>query len=400
MHIGGLALIFAASLIVALAVSLATVVGRASFYREIVAREIASARFHSIDGLRGYLAVGVALHHIVINRQFYETGTWALTPSGLNTFIGRGSVAFFFMITAFLFWGRALRDQGRLDVAVFFASRVRRLVPMYFVAAGLLIITAMAFTHFRLNVPVWDLTRQLASWLLFTFPGAPDINGMSHTSLINTVFWSLVYEWKFYIVLPLLAASFAARRAWCAFLVAAACIALFSDYPVEWFFVAGCLAAHVAHHPIVRKAAMRPAASIVAAACVLTIARFQPMVYTLPGAAVLFVAFTIIAAGNSMFGLLTCRAARVLGLLSYSVYLLHNWVLFLCSRLVNHYLPISALPLEHYWALGLGVVTLTIGIAALTYRFVEYPTLTVRKPSGPVDSDAVRRVGWQRSEAR
>jgi hypothetical protein len=34
-----------------------------SFYRQVIASEESSSRFHSIDGLRGMLVIGVFLHH-------------------------------------------------------------------------------------------------------------------------------------------------------------------------------------------------------------------------------------------------------------------------------------------------------------------------------------------------
>ena len=71
----------------------ALVVRRSAFYRSLVDHEVSANRIHAIDGLRGYLALGVVLHHFVINFQYYQTGVWALTPSRLNTFSGRGSVA-------------------------------------------------------------------------------------------------------------------------------------------------------------------------------------------------------------------------------------------------------------------------------------------------------------------
>ena len=76
----------------------ALVVRRSAFYRSLVDHEVSANRIHAIDGLRGYLALGVVLHHFVINFQYYQTGVWELTPSRLNTFFGRGSVGFFFMI--------------------------------------------------------------------------------------------------------------------------------------------------------------------------------------------------------------------------------------------------------------------------------------------------------------
>jgi peptidoglycan/LPS O-acetylase OafA/YrhL len=373
MQIGGLHLFCGAVLVIAIAFAAAICLGHLGFFRSAIEGEVSSNRFHAIDGLRGYLALGVLLHHFVINQQFYRTGSWELTPSRLNTFLGRGSVAFFFMITAFLFWRRAIEGDGRIDTLKLYVSRFRRLVPMYLVSAGLLIVTALALTHFRLSTGLVDLVSQITSWLLFTIPGLPDINGLKQTSLINTVFWSLVYEWRFYLILPFAAAIAAVSRAWVVALGAGLCIALFSPTQIEWFFVGGCVAAHFVRLKTVRDLSAGPIGSVVALACIVVTALYQPITYSPLGAALLFVPFLIFAAGNSLFGLLTCRPARLLGLLSYGLYLLHNWVLYLVSRMVNHYTAVAGLSPAHYWALAVPVVLVTVGLSALTYRFVEYP---------------------------
>lgn len=374
-----------------LACGFAAVIARwSTFYRILVDQEILAKRFHSIDGLRGYLALGVVFHHVVINYQYYQTGVWELTPSSFNTFLGHGSVAFFFMITAYLFWNRAISEQGHIDAFKFYVSRLRRMVPMYLFCATLLVCTVVALTHFRLLVSTRDLAQQILAWMLFTIPGAPDINTLHQSYLINSVFWSLVYEWKFYIMFPLLA-IFARPRAQC-FLAAAVvlCIWFYSDTKLEWFFLSGCLAAVVTRTQIARVLATGWIWATVAIACIVAALRLQPVIYSAIGAALLFMPFVVIASGNSIFGLLTWRPARLLGLLSYSVYLLHNWVLFLVSRLVNHYTSVAAMSEHAYWLVGALIVLITTAVAAFTYRFIEYPFLrvssrhnaTVKNPNG------------------
>ncbi len=358
------------------ALSSAALIGRQSrFYHSLIDSEIAASRFHAIDGFRGYLAVGVMLHHLAINHHFYRTGAWELTPSHLSTLLGRGSVAFFFMITAFLFSGRAIDNDGRIDTLKFYLGRMRRLVPMYLTSVALLVITALALTHFRLNVAPADLARQILAWMFFTFPGYPDINGYRQTALINTVFWSLVYEWKFYILLPFVAALSTNRRWWFIAPIACVCILLLSTSQLEWFFLAGAAAAALVRLPFIRRYAATGAGSAIVVFFVCATSFYQPLIYTPVGAALLTVPFIIIGAGNSLFGLLTCRAARMLGVLSYSVYLLHNWVLYLASRLVNHFVPVAAISLWAYGCLALAVVATTVLAAAVTYRFVEYPVI-------------------------
>jgi peptidoglycan/LPS O-acetylase OafA/YrhL len=348
---------------------------KSEFYRTLVDKEITANRFHAIDCLRGCLAIAVVFHHLVINYQYYQTGDWALTPSRLNTFLGRGSVAFFFMITAFLFWSRAINEEGRLDTFRFYVSRLRRMVPMYLLSAGLVVVTALALTHFRLHESLLELSRHIVAWIFFTIPGAPNINTFGQTSLINTVLWSLVYEWKFYLIFPLLAIFARGRAQWYLAAMTALCIWFYSESQLEWFFFGGCVAAVLTRVEFVRKVAAGWVGSIVVVACLVATVEWQPLVYSCIGAVLLFVPFVVFASGNSMFGFLTFRAMRLLGVLSYSIYLLHNFVLFLLSRLVNHYVSVGALPERLYWVMGAFVLLLTVAIAAMTYRFIEHPYL-------------------------
>jgi peptidoglycan/LPS O-acetylase OafA/YrhL len=370
----------------------AVLVRSTSFYRTLIDKEVSSTRAHSIDGLRGYLALGVVFHHVVINYQYYQSGEWALTPSSLNTFLGRGSVAFFFMTTAYLFWSRALNESGRVDAFRFYVSRLRRMVPMYLVSAGLVVITALALTHLRLLVRPLDLTRQVMSWALFTIPGAPNINTFNQTSLINTVLWSLVYEWKFYFLFPFLAIFARTWLQWGLATVAALYIGLYSDSQIEWFFLAGCVAAMLTHARVARNLATGWIGASTAIVCIAVTIKCQPMVYSWLGASLLFVAFFIFASGNTMFGILTWRPARLLGVLSYSIYLLHNWALYLVSKLVNHYTSVGALSERPYWFLGAFVVLLTLTLAAVTYRFIEYPCLQSRARNAPKASNPKHAV--------
>lgn len=321
-----------------------------AFYRDLLDAEVTATRYHAIDGLRGLLALFVMLHHIMINLQFYQTGVWDLTPSRLTTFLGRGGVSFFFMITAFLFWSQVSRKDRPFDIRSFYISRIRRLVPMYLVAVFLLILTVVAITHFRLSIPPFAFFQQVTSWLIFTAPGAPDINGVERTFVINGVFWSLVYEWKFYLFLPLLAVLKTRTARISALLVTCAYLTLPSTGGVQWFFVGGVIAAAIVRVHTVSSIARHWLSGVVTIVLIAATIAWQPECYSVIGAALLFLPFIVFASGNSLFGLLTSPLTRLLGIVSYSVYLTHSWVLYLLSRLVNHYVSIASLTLTEYWA--------------------------------------------------
>lgn len=373
MQIAGFALAIPSVLILIASMILAWVISkRSQFYRDLVDNEIAGKRFHSIDGLRGYLALFVAFSHLAVNHQFYATGKWQATPSALATFFGSGGVAFFFMITAFLFWNRIAYDGTAFDAVKFLHARVRRLLPMYLISSVLVVLTAFALTHFRLNTSAPELAKQIASWLLFTAPGNPDINGFYRTYIINGVFWTLVYEWKFYIILPLIAACMRTKLRPLLVPAICACIYLYAYPPIEWLFVAGAAAAAVVRIKAVRSFASSSWFSIPAIATIAIAIRIMPQPYNATGAAILFLPFLAIASGNTIFGLLKLRAARFLGTISYSFYLLHSWVLYLTYRAISHFTDVAALSISEYWIVGLSVILASIALSAYTFRAVEF----------------------------
>ncbi|MBU9282531.1 acyltransferase [Burkholderia multivorans] len=356
---------------------LATIIARRSdFYRCRLDEEVAGHRFRSIDGLRGLLAIVVLYHHAVISYFFYATGHWDVPPSRLATLYGQGGVAMFFMVTALLFWTRALEADGGLNLRRFFGSRVRRLVPMYLVSAGALIITALALTHFRLNGSPMQIVKDVCAWLLFTFPGTPDINGLPNTGLINTVYWTLVYEWKFYLLFPLMTLFTGRRSAWALLILSAILISWYSTNQIEWYFVYGALAATLlVHYPNVAKLLRGKGGAVLVVALLAIILRSVSTAYDAGAAPLFFGVFFVVACGNTMFGLLTSRPVRLLGMVSYSIYLSHNFVLYLTFKAINHFNDVSALTVPAFWGVTAAASVLIVILSALTYRYIEYPFL-------------------------
>jgi peptidoglycan/LPS O-acetylase OafA/YrhL len=156
---------------------------------------------NSIDGLRGYLALGVFFHHAVIYRTYLETGVWGLPPSSFFNMCGQGGVAIFFVITAYLFWTLVLR--GRPDWRTFYVGRIFRIGPLYLAAFFFVLIVVLLFGP---GEPAMDFAVHLGRWLMLGAGGKPDLNGYPETHLILAgVTWSLRYEWAFYLALPALA---------------------------------------------------------------------------------------------------------------------------------------------------------------------------------------------------
>lgn len=359
-------------------------VSRSGFYSGLIASEVASdSRFHSVDGLRGFLAIAVFFHHAVISYFCYVHGRWELPPSRFYANLGQAGVATFFMITAFLFWNKGLSRSSDFRALPFFWSRLTRLVPMYVVSALSVVLIATALTKFEMRQPLAELIRSLVSWLSFAFIDPIDFNGYPDTWKINGVFWSLRYEWLFYLFLPLGLLFSRGFGFLLLFILCSVVIGLFSTQPVEWFFLAGALVA------VVCKTSTRmekldwnsiPATFFVVAAVGYALF-FSPEVFGVFPAALLCASFLCIARGNDVFGLLKLKPSRFLGVISYSLYLTHCIVLFLVFHALDRLTPIDQLTPWEFWAVVALCAVLTVLLSSVTYKFVEHPWMHKKKPS-------------------
>src|SRR4051812_248147 len=185
----------------ALCLALGSLLARQSpFFRERLA-ENAAGRYETIDGLRGFLALGVLGDHAIAMYHYHVEGLWL--DEGFYQAAGYAGVSLFFAITGYLFWLRVLR--GSLDTRAFFLSRLRRLVPMYAASVLAVLLVALSVTGPFLNESPVALLKDIRAWASFGFERSGPINGFADAHHINAVYWTLAYEWAFYIALPFLA---------------------------------------------------------------------------------------------------------------------------------------------------------------------------------------------------
>ena len=107
-------------------------------------------RHATIDGIRGYLAIAVLCHHFLIAWIFFQTGVWAKPPVTVVANLGPVAVCLFFMVTAFLFYGK-LTQRHALAWSSLYRGRLLRLTPMYFVSVSLVLAIVLVETNFTRN---------------------------------------------------------------------------------------------------------------------------------------------------------------------------------------------------------------------------------------------------------
>lgn len=338
-----------------------------------------------IDGLRAIAVLGVVLYH--------AEPSWL--PGG---FLG---VDVFFVISGYLITSLLLlehRQSGTVDLAAFYARRVRRLLP----ALGVLVATTTLAGVWLLHDSHQQLLYSAAASLLFVgniyfqlntgdyFDGPTDEVPLLHL-------WSLGVEEQFYLVLPLLVllcVRWRGQRGLVGALVVGSVVSLvlaehwmqirpsvaFYQMPSRfWEFAAGSLVALAPRKRLRPQLATGVAwagmGTIVAAMAVGTSAHF-PGIGALPvvlGSTALVWSVHDGERSDAPTAVLGSRAMVFFGAISYSLYLWH-WPLLALLR---------AIVWEPSLASRLGACLLAVALAWLSYRHVETPFRTGTRGSTP-----------------
>lgn len=336
---------------------------------------VAERRYRpEIDGLRAVAVLPVILFHAGFS--FFAGG-----------FVG---VDIFFVISGYLITN-ILYDEvsgGRFSLVRFYERRARRLLPALF----LVLVVTSVFAW------LWLTTRELrdygksvvavnlfASNILFWresgyFGAASEYKPLLHT-------WSLAVEEQFYLIFPWIVVAMrrASRSAMIAVVLAITLVSFglaehgsrqdigrtfFLLHARAWELGVGALIALWLGRSTLASPKIGNAGSILGLALIVVSIVFidgshpYPSAWTLPpvlGSALIICCAT----PQTLVGrLLSSKAFVGIGLISYSAYLWHQ-PLFVLARIRST----EGVPPEGYLALSV----LTLGLAYLTWRFVEQP---------------------------
>ncbi|MES2830697.1 MAG: acyltransferase [Pseudomonadota bacterium] len=372
---------------------LLSVLATAFFLKKFGDSPVDHGRFVGIDGLRGYLAFFVFVHHAAIWYFYLQIGTWTSPPSALYTNLGQASVALFFMITGFLFYNKLLDARVRgIDWGKFFVSRVLRLLPLYLFMLFCMV-TIVAFeSKGVLNESVFVIAKSLVKWLSFTILGDPDLNRLNDTWVIVAgVTWSLPYEWFFYLALPVLALTVRTVPPLPYLLLSLAGISWAVlrriDPPLLMAFGGGIFAALAVRSRRVCKIAEMPVGSILAVSCAVAVVLLFPKINGSPQMILLSLTFMLVAGGATLFGGLASPVSRILGEMAYSMYLLHGILLFITINYVIGNSQMRAMSATSYWMVVTAISPLLIIICHVTCRTIELPAMR----------QATKLTAWLRS---
>ncbi|WP_280790812.1 acyltransferase family protein [Microbacterium sp. dk485] len=369
-----------------------------------VARSTAerSAFRSDIQGLRALAVLLVLLYHAGL----------PFVPGG---YVG---VDVFFVISGFLITGHlahSLDRTGRIDLPQFYARRVRRILP------ASLVVVVLTVVGIALFVPVVDAVRVLKD-ALATVLYVPNIwfalqqtdYLADHAASPFQHYWSLGVEEQFYLLWPLVLWLIVVlvRRHRSGAVAAVAVLTVLSAAAGVWltainqpyaFFLlptrawelfVGALIALLARSDLLARVppTARAASGWLGLGAVIVAGAVFDEATPFPGTAAItpVVGTALILAAGSVptpggpGRLLSIRPARFLGLISYSLYLVHWPLLVVPQSAVGFHRP---LPL---WITVLLGVVLAVPLAWLLHRIIEEP---LRAP-GALTSRPAKVTVW------
>lgn len=361
-------------------------------------------RIPALDGLRGVAIALVLVYHTVFRlRAHVGRGLATLLATARLTWTG---VDLFFVLSGFLIGGILLDAVGsRFYFRTFYLRRAYRILPLYLVLMGLF---ALRFVPGLGSVgPLGKLTESrvpFLSYLTFTqniwmaLLGTAGVGTMAMT-------WSLAIEEQFYLTVPFFIRK--VERSRLPLILLAVVIGapilrtLLLLVPERGRFAAfllmpcradglclGVLCALIARTPrwwgglLARRAILRGVAGVLLVGMVvLTVLDSAPRSTLMVTIGYSWIALfyssclllAVTASGGPLHRLLTNPTLMGLGTLAYFTYLAHLPIVEFCRRAVALRFPAPSLVAElGAYAMS---VTLTLGLARLSWRFFEQPLL-------------------------
>ncbi|MBB4379848.1 acyltransferase [Bradyrhizobium sp. SBR1B] len=320
----------------------------------------------SVQGLRGIAALSVLMDHFYdmpkggmydIPDPGFLPPLWLWLQSVIN--VGGHGVELFFMISGFLIPASLVR-HGSLPR--FFFDRVLRIMPVFVVLhLALFAIGPIVGYKFFRGIDLTSYLGIFAANLFFV----QDALGVP---IAQQNAWTLTYEWAFYIWFAL---TFSMWRGGGKLLAAPLILlglACLMHWPITAFFCIGMLFSATGFRISIPGRVGLLAGLACGAALYASLVLFHPFVGLLPG----FLLFGMVLAPESGLGrALSAPALQYVGKISYSLYLVHPFVLF-PLQVIGLKLVAAGVDRWLLWAafIVLGLV-MSLVASAISYELIE-----------------------------
>ncbi|MGL5446454.1 MAG: acyltransferase family protein, partial [Rhabdaerophilum sp.] len=295
-------------------------------------------RYETLDGWRGLAALAITFYHVPIVHAFRDMEGW----KNLEFFVD-----FFFVLSGFVIchaWGRRISTAG--DAKIFMIRRFWRVWPLHIAVLGLFFAVesaewlAVKASGLSLGEAPFSGPNSVAS-LLSNIVLMQSLN-LHGTTTWNGPAWSISVEFWTYMAFAAVM-LFAAGRTWVMALVAVLGALVIATFSPIWLFAThdfglarafyGFFAGAVAYRLI------SPATGTERSGSLLEIAAVLAMFIWMAGtgknwtsllAPIVFVGLVVVFArgGGVITRLLLSKPVQLLGLWSYSIYLVHTLIYY------------------------------------------------------------------------
>jgi peptidoglycan/LPS O-acetylase OafA/YrhL len=346
-----------------------------------------------LESLRGIAALLVCVHHGM--SVFAGNTRLVAMDAMLFAFNSAAAVIFFFVLSGYVL-GRALERNG--SFVPYLTRRLFRLLPAFVVV---LLFTFACERLFRIDPAPSGLMPgfQRMFWPLPSWDALWD-NLLLRSFTVNGPTWTLLPELLGALMLPFAVAAhlrIGQRWRWALFAAVTTLLAI-SPYHILLWFYAGCFLANETGALLAGRRWLA-AATFIAGLIGLGTAGTNPEFYkvgiVIPSAISAALMIGAVAASRELLQWTTAAPLRFLGRISYSLYLVHWPVFYVCALLAVACRPIA--PTDSWGNLIVMVTSaiVAIGLAALSYRFVEAPSIRAGKSVANV-LERIQARTWMR----
>lgn len=386
-----------------------------------------NSRIHSLDSIRGIASMIVVIFHCLISFQVFENAYYnqqfsseilrIFTNTPLHTFwAGPESVFLFFVLSGFVLSLPFLNsDKGGPSYRNYIIKRICRIYLPYIITMLIYMLVIIALSDYRdiesLSATFnnrWDHPITLKAIIFYIFMFDYDLAN------VNGVIWSLVHEMRISVIFPLLI-WIIKRTDWKISLpfglfmsiainrvlkitsaalpngnISMIVISLGNTFYYIPFFIIGAVFAKHRFDVTSSIKKLQPLWKILLFSAAIILFNFRWVFHNvitgsygkyyerlvgiigdwiIAGGVVLI--FAVVLSSEKADWFLNRKIFLWLGKISYSVYLMHVMPIMLCARYLGQVIPLSV-------AIMLAPV-FTLPLAALTYRFIELPSINLGK---------------------
>jgi hypothetical protein len=356
-------------------------------------------RYETLDGWRGLAALAITFYHVPVVHAFRDMAGW----KNLEFFVD-----FFFVLSGFVIchaWGKRITTS--VDAKTFMIRRFWRVWPLHIVILGVFLAIegaewlAAKMIGLSLGEAPFTGPNSISS-LLSNIVLMQSLN-LHGTTTWNGPAWSISVEFWTYMAFAAVM-LLAAGRTWVMALVAAFGALIIAIFSPIWLFAThdfglaralyGFFAGAVAYRLLAPQMGAARSGSALEIAAMLAMFAWMTGTgknWTSLMAPIVFVGLVVVFArgGGVLTRLLMSRPVQLLGLWSYSIYLVHTLifyglriVLVAAEKKLGWTFTASGAGSERLFSFGgavtnagviLALLALTIAVSAVTYRWIEKP---------------------------